>query len=117
VKTYNKAIEAYTNLLKLYPDDSIAGTNLGILYMGLKEWDKAFFPYVNQSEAYRAPGMCDKARGSVKGMKRLDAAQKTAAELKKLIDEGLNKKEIRLYEHLLGMIELKKRIFPGRLNI
>ena len=75
-KTYNKAIEAYTNLLKLYPDDSIANSNLGILYVDLEEWDKAikqyeeqiqrrdksFFPYVNQSEAYRAKGMYDKAR-------------------------------------------------------
>ena len=75
-KTYNKAIEAYTNLLQLYPDDSIANTNLGVLYFNLEEWDKAinqygeqirrkdksFFPYTNQSEAYRAKGMYDKAR-------------------------------------------------------
>ena len=33
----------------------------------------------------------------------------TADELKVLIDEGMNKKEIRLHYHLQGMIELKKK--------
>jgi serine/threonine protein kinase/tetratricopeptide (TPR) repeat protein len=75
-KTYKKAIEAYTNLLKLYPDDLIGNTNLGILYMSIEQWDKAieryealiqikdesFFPYVNQAEAYRAKGMYKKAK-------------------------------------------------------
>jgi serine/threonine protein kinase/Flp pilus assembly protein TadD len=74
--TYDQAIEAYTKLLKLYPDDTIANTNLGILYADLEEWDKAIsqygeqigrrdkssFPYINQSEAYMAKGMYDKAK-------------------------------------------------------
>jgi len=69
--TSEKAIEAYTRHLSLYPDDRIANTNLGILYMSTEQWDKAiesydvliqykdesFFPYVNISEAYRAKGM------------------------------------------------------------
>ncbi len=68
---YQKAIEAYTKHLDLYPDDRIANTNLGILYMSTEQWDKAierydvliqykdesFFPYVNISDAYRAKGM------------------------------------------------------------
>ena len=33
-------------------------------------------------------------------------AQKIADELKKMIEEGMNKKEIRYYHHLMGMIEL-----------
>ena len=67
----DKAIEAYTKHLHLYPDDSIANTNLGLLYMSTEQWDKAierydvliqykdesFFPYVNISDAYRAKGM------------------------------------------------------------
>jgi tetratricopeptide (TPR) repeat protein len=75
-KSYPKAIEAYTKLLKLYPDDTIAGTNLGILYSDVEEWDKAidqyqvqiqnrdksFFAYGNQSDAYMAKGMYEKAR-------------------------------------------------------
>jgi len=74
-KTYPQAIEAYTRLLKLYPDDAIAGTNLGILYSAVEEWDRAieqyqvqiqnreksFFSYGNQSDAYMAKGLYDKA--------------------------------------------------------
>jgi tetratricopeptide (TPR) repeat protein len=69
--TSDKAIEAYTKHLDLYPDDSIANTNLGILYMSTEQWDKgierfniliqykdeSFFPYVNISDGYRAKGM------------------------------------------------------------
>jgi len=40
-KTYDKAIEAYGELLRLYPDDHIVNTNLGIVYFDLEEWDKA----------------------------------------------------------------------------
>ena len=75
-KAYDRAIEAYTKLLKLYPDDTIANSNLGILYVDLEEWDKgieqyqvqiqnrdkSFFPYSNQAEAYMAKGMYDKAK-------------------------------------------------------
>jgi tetratricopeptide (TPR) repeat protein len=39
--TYDKAIEAYNELLKIYPDDFIGNTNLGGLYADLEEWDKA----------------------------------------------------------------------------
>ena len=39
--TYSKAIDAYTELLKLYPEDDIASTNLGWIYLNLEEWDKA----------------------------------------------------------------------------
>ncbi|MFP4083103.1 MAG: protein kinase domain-containing protein [Candidatus Aminicenantes bacterium] len=74
--TYDKAIEAYTRHLQLYPDDSIANTNLGILYMSTEQWDQAierfnvqiqagvesFFPYTNIAEAYRAKGMYETAR-------------------------------------------------------
>jgi serine/threonine protein kinase/Tfp pilus assembly protein PilF len=74
--TLDKAIEAYTKHLDLYPDDSIANTNLGILYMSTEQWDKAiesydvqiqykdesFFPYVNIAEAYRAKGIYETGR-------------------------------------------------------
>jgi len=79
--TYDKAIEAYTKHLNLYPDDSIANTNLGILYMSTEQWDKAiasfdvqiqykdesFFPYINICEAYRAKGMYQTARKLLEG--------------------------------------------------
>ncbi len=74
--TYDKAIEAYSELLQLYPDDSIGITNLGILYTNVEEWDKAIalyeplirkgedniFPYLNLYDSYMAKGMTDKAR-------------------------------------------------------
>jgi len=44
-------------------------------------------------------------------MKSMDEAQRAAAELKELIESGMNKKAIRYYHHLLGMIELKRKNF------
>jgi serine/threonine protein kinase/Flp pilus assembly protein TadD len=44
-RTYDKAIEAYRALLDLYPDDTIANTNLGVLYTSMEEWDKAIECY------------------------------------------------------------------------
>jgi serine/threonine protein kinase/Tfp pilus assembly protein PilF len=38
---YEKAIEAYKQLLELYPKDTDANINLGVIYAGLEEWDKA----------------------------------------------------------------------------
>jgi tetratricopeptide (TPR) repeat protein len=80
-KTYDKAIEAYRKHLELYPDDSIANTNLGVLYMSTEQWDKAikrylvqiegkdesFFPYTNIAESYRAKGMYETARKVLEG--------------------------------------------------
>jgi tetratricopeptide (TPR) repeat protein len=44
-------------------------------------------------------------------MKSMDEAQRAAAELKELIESGMNKKAIRYYHHLMGMIELKRENF------
>jgi len=73
--THDKAIEAYTKLLELYPDDVKANNNLGIIYYRLEEWDKAIKHYelsyqadkafigcINVADAYSAKGMYDKAR-------------------------------------------------------
>ncbi|UCE21534.1 MAG: tetratricopeptide repeat protein [Candidatus Aminicenantes bacterium] len=74
-KTYDKAIEAYNKLLKLYPDDLIGNEKLGVVYQNLEQWDKAierfevciqikpdfYVPYANQAEAYRAKGLYEKA--------------------------------------------------------
>jgi len=68
--TYDKAIEAYNKHLELYPEDTIARTNLGVLYTLTEQWDQAidlylvqiqmkdesFFPYINIAEPYRAKG-------------------------------------------------------------
>jgi tetratricopeptide (TPR) repeat protein len=42
-------------------------------------------------------------------MKEVDAASKTADDIKKLVHTSLNKKLIRYHIHLLGLIELEKR--------
>jgi len=44
-------------------------------------------------------------------MKSPDKAQRTADELKELIEKGMNRKEIRMYQYLMGMIELKRENF------
>jgi tetratricopeptide (TPR) repeat protein/predicted Ser/Thr protein kinase len=75
-KTYDKAIDAYTKLLELYPEDSNANINLSSLYRGLEEWDKAkeraevlrqskdesIFPYLSLAAVARARGLFDEAR-------------------------------------------------------
>jgi len=75
-KTYNKAIEAFNELLQLYPDDMRGNRMLGSVYRDLEQWDKAIkqfevnirnkdefaFAYTNAAEVYRAKGMYDKAR-------------------------------------------------------
>ena len=43
------------------------------------------------------------------GMRSFDEARKTAEELKSLIEKGINTKELRWYEYILGLIALKKK--------
>ena len=73
--TYDKAIEAYNKLLKLYPEDSIANHNLAIIYNTLEEWDKAIehfetvrkantdfiTTYTSLANSYKRKGMYNKA--------------------------------------------------------
>jgi len=47
----------------------------------------------------------------------LDKAQKTAAELKDLIDKGMNKKAIRYYDNLLGRLELKRENYSKAIEL
>jgi serine/threonine protein kinase/Flp pilus assembly protein TadD len=42
-------------------------------------------------------------------MGRLAEAQKAAQELKEMIEQGMNKKRMRRYYHLMGMIEIEKK--------
>ena len=75
-ETLDKAIEAYSKLLQLYPYDLIGNNNLGLLYGQLEKWDEAierleilkqlkdeaFFAYVNLSYIYMSKGSYDKAK-------------------------------------------------------
>jgi len=45
------------------------------------------------------------------GMKSIEKAQTTADELKELVQNSLNKKAIRFYQHLIGMMELERGNF------
>ncbi len=44
-------------------------------------------------------------------MDESDEAQRSAMEIKELIDKGMNKKEIRYYDHLMGRIQLESEDF------
>ncbi len=80
-KTLDKAVEAYSELLELYPDDSIALTNLGGVYYQLEEWDRSleqhkihfqdkpvnYLVYWNLIEVYMVKGMYDIARQVMMG--------------------------------------------------
>jgi tetratricopeptide (TPR) repeat protein len=51
------------------------------------------------------------------GMGLLDKAQQTAEELKTVIDSDINKKAIRYYHHLMGMLMLKNEDFPEAIEL
>jgi tetratricopeptide (TPR) repeat protein len=42
-------------------------------------------------------------------MERLAEAQKAAQELKELVEQGMNKKQMRRYYHTMGMIEIERK--------
>ncbi len=49
-------------------------------------------------------------------MRSMDEAQGAADELKELIETGMNKKAIRYYFHLIGMIELERENFSSAIE-
>jgi tetratricopeptide (TPR) repeat protein len=79
-KTYDKAINAFKQVLELYPGDNFANLKLGIVYNQLGEWDKAIerfevctknkdpsvFPYITLSWSYTAQGLFDKSEEVLK---------------------------------------------------
>jgi len=46
-KTYDKALEAYNRSLKIWPDDTTASHNAGLIYYMLEEWEQAVPYYEN----------------------------------------------------------------------
>jgi len=79
--TYDKAIEAFNELLKLYPDDSLALGNLASIYSGLDEYEKtieyslidiqygddAALTYTRLAGAYRALQQYQEAQELLEG--------------------------------------------------
>ena len=50
-------------------------------------------------------------------MKSIDEAQRTADKLKQIIEDGINKRSIWLFHHLVGKIELKKGNYSKAINL
>jgi len=74
----------------------------------LKECDKAW-AIATENELSWAQRACIYWRAMIfLEMNQINRAQQAAAELKSLIEKGLNKKLIRMYSNLAGMIELKR---------
>lgn len=75
-ETYDKALEAYHKLLKIYPDNTTASHNAGLIYYMLEEWEQAvpYFEnavnnqtdflgsYESLAECYRFMGEHEKAK-------------------------------------------------------
>jgi len=83
--TFDKAIEAYEALLENYPDESIANTNLGVIYSAVEEWEKAselykinienraegIISYYNLANIYIAKGWFDQAEELIKNRREV----------------------------------------------
>ncbi|MDH4271601.1 MAG: tetratricopeptide repeat-containing serine/threonine-protein kinase, partial [Candidatus Aminicenantes bacterium] len=75
-ETYRQAIGAFSKLIALYPENTLANHNLALIHYHLEEWDQAiegyeacvrnkteFVPsYAQLAGSYRAKGLYDKAR-------------------------------------------------------
>jgi tetratricopeptide (TPR) repeat protein len=75
-ETFDKAIEAYSKLLELYPEDGTGNLNLGCVYRDLEQWDKAIkqfeidrrfrpeslYSLANLTAIFGNQGMYDKSR-------------------------------------------------------
>jgi tetratricopeptide (TPR) repeat protein len=90
--------------LDLAENFRITGNYEGSLAESEEAWIKAVeaeYPYF-QRLALHSRGL------AYIEMNAMTEAMKSADELKQMIEERLNRKELRLYHHLMGMIELKK---------
>jgi serine/threonine protein kinase/predicted Zn-dependent protease len=74
----------------------------------LEEYDKAWSAALETESLPRQKIILHRKGISYLATKSLEEAQKTAAALKLLIEAGSNKKTIRYYDHLMGMIEQAK---------
>ncbi|OGO02488.1 MAG: hypothetical protein A2Y72_04010 [Chloroflexi bacterium RBG_13_53_26] len=103
--------------------ESVLRWNLGYLHLKTGEYAAAL------TEAEEARGIDEKDGGitrqivalHLKGLALLEKdsipeAQASAVEIKKLVDDWLNPKLMRYFDHLTGMIELKKGNFPAAIS-
>ena len=86
---FEKALEEYEKVWKI----SVELEDIGVQRM----------LYLNRGLAYLK-------------MNKIDKALEDAAQLKNLIEEGVNKKLMRHYYHLMGKIELEEKSFPQAID-
>jgi len=77
----------------------------------LNEFNKAWDNAVQVDTLGRRRGILYWKGRTYLEMKSMNEAKKKAVELREFIERGMNKKSIRLYYHLKGMIELEKENF------
>jgi serine/threonine protein kinase/Flp pilus assembly protein TadD len=125
-------------------DDAIAQTTQGLQVadrvglMPWKMWLSSCLAYMNMKSGnyQEALNICNVALQTDMGGERLDLqrrvlyfkgltqvamnslteARRSADELKRQIDRGLNRKEMRYFYHLIGMIELARGNFPQAIS-
>lgn len=118
-ETFDKAIEAYEQLLELYPDDATGLTNLGLVYYEIENFDKAeelFLKNIendaegwiakwNLAETYMGKGFYDQARLIIEETGRLYPEQSRfpAQMALILICEGKYDQALGQLEKALGM--------------
>jgi tetratricopeptide (TPR) repeat protein/tRNA A-37 threonylcarbamoyl transferase component Bud32 len=74
----------------------------------IEEFDRAYGIYSGAFDfGYKRQTLETKGFACI-AAKRIDMAEKTAGELKSLIEKGLNRKAMRKYDHLMGAIELAR---------
>jgi serine/threonine protein kinase/tetratricopeptide (TPR) repeat protein len=89
---HEEAYRAFDQYLKLSADYRKSAGESGLPYLPSQQKSDLLGKGIIQAE-----------------MKSFDDARKTAEELKSLIEKGVNKKELRFYEYILGLIELGKK--------
>ena len=86
------------------------------LEAALEEYNKAWISAV-EAESLSRQRFALYAKGlAYLDMKSMTEAQRVAHELKEIIEKGMNRKAIRYYHHLMGMIELEKEDFSKAID-
>jgi len=89
---YKEAYQAFAQYLQLSAEYRKSAAESGLPYLPSQQKSDLFMKGIIQAE-----------------MKSFEEADKTASELKMVIDKGINKKELRYCEYILGLIESGKR--------
>jgi len=92
---YEDAYQAFGQYLRLSAEYRKSAGETGLPYLPSQQKADISYKGILQAE-----------------MKSFDEAKKTAEELKSLIEKGINTKELRDYESILGQIELGKKNYP-----